>query len=175
MNTFVDITEIMKKILFFSFFILTFSQSIIAQNVTSNYTIALGLKSLPGGITIKEFIAPNKAIEGIFYFDRDVTRLTALYELHYDIPSPIEGLKWFIGPGIHVGGWTNRYKANNRNISGNKSFAVGLDGIIGVDYKIDALPFDISFDWQPSLNLNSNAYFNEGVTWGGVAIRYTIK
>jgi len=156
---------------------LLFSFLIIAkaQNVTSEYSIAIGLKSLPGGISFKQFISKNNALEGILYFDKDVTRVSALYEFYYDIPSSIEGLKWFIGPGIHAGNWTNRYKANNPNISGNKTLGIGLDAIIGIDYKIDALPFDISFDWQPSINLNSNAYFNEGVTWGGVAIRYTIK
>ena len=167
--------RIVKKTILFSLILFSFSIITNAQNVTSDYTAAIGLKSLPGGISYKQFIAKNNAVEGILYFDKDVTRVTALYEFHYDIPSSIEGLKWFIGPGFHGGSWTNRYKANNSNINGNKTFGIGLDAIIGIDYKIDALPFDISFDWQPSINLNSNAYFNEGITWGGVAIRYTIK
>jgi len=149
--------------------------AIKAQNVTNDYKTAIGLKSLPGGITFKQFISNNNAVEGIMYFDRDVTRFTALYELHYDIQSTIEGLKWFIGPGVHVGGWTTTFRANNPKKSGLSTMGVGIDGIIGIDYKIDALPFDISVDWQPSVNLTSYSYLSSGLTWGGVAFRYTIK
>lgn len=164
----------MKKISII-YFLLFFSILTKAQNVTNDYKTAIGLKSLPGGITLKQFVSKNNAVEGIMYFDRNVTRFTALYEMHYDIQSTIEGLRWFIGPGVHIGGWTPTFKANNPQKSGLSTMGVGVDAIIGIDYKIDALPFDISVDWQPSVNLTSYSYLSSGLTWGGVAFRYTIK
>ena len=164
-----------KNILILGLLLLGLKSIIKAQNVTTDYKTAIGLKSLPGGISIKQFINKNDALEGIVYFDRDVTRFTALYEFHYDIPSPIEGLKWFIGPGIHLGGWTPTYRLHNQYRRGNNTMGFGIDGVIGIDYKIDALPFDFSVDWQPSINLTSYSYLSEGLTWGGVAIRYTLR
>lgn len=171
----IQIKKMKKKILLIAFLLLTSAIIVNAQNVTNDYKTAIGFKSLPGGISYKHFISNNNAVEGIMYFDRDVTRFTALYEIHYDIQSTIEGLKWFIGPGVHLGGWTPTFKANNPKKSGLSTMGVGLDGIIGIDYKIDALPFDISVDWQPSFNLTSYSYLSSGITWGGVAFRYTIK
>lgn len=165
----------MRNKLLLSLLLLGISTLIKAQNVTSDYKTAIGFKSLPGGITLKQFISNNNALEGIMYFDRDVTRFTALYEFHYDIQSTIDVLRWFIGPGVHVGGWTTTFKANNPKKSGLNTMGLGIDGIIGLDYKIDALPFDISVDWQPSVNLTSYSYLSSGLTWGGVAFRYTIK
>ena len=164
----------MKKIIIVCVLIISIT-AITAQNVTPDYKTAIGFKSLPGGITYKQFINKNGAIEGLMYFDKNVTRCTALYEFHYDIENILEGLKWFIGPGVHVGRWTNSFKANNQKKSGLNTMGLGIDGIIGIDYKIDALPFDISVDWQPSVNLTSYSYISSGLTWGGVAFRYTIR
>ena len=163
-----------NKILLVGILLLSLNSLIKAQDVTNYYKTAIGLKSLPGGITLKQFINKNNALEGIMYFDKNVSRFTASYEFHYDIPSTIEGLKWFIGPGVHLGAWTSTYKSNNSTQSGLNTLGLGIDAIIGVDYKIDALPFDISVDWQPSINLTSYSY-SSGLTWGGVSFRYTIK
>jgi len=143
-----------------------------AQEVTSEYKTSFGIKSLPGGLSYKHFIKEDHALEGLFYFDRQNTRVTGLYEFHYPIYNVLEGLKWYIGGGAHISKWTNIYKSRNPTRTNNNQLGIGLDGVIGVDYKVDALPINISFDWQPSLNILGYTYY-EGLTWGGVAIRYT--
>ena len=158
----------MKKLLIVCLFAMFFTQITKAQNLTSTYQTAIGFKFYPTAISVKHFIDDNKAIEGLGYFYRDGFRVTGLYELHYDINS-VEGLKWYVGPGAHIGFWNDAWKKENLNR--NSSIAIGIDGVLGLDYKIKDVPLNISFDWQPSLNIVGYTYFEPG--WGGLAIRYT--
>ena len=47
---------------------------------------------------------------------------------------------------------------------------VGIDGVLGLDYKVKGAPLDVSLDWQPSFNFVGYNYFEGG--WGGLGIRY---
>jgi len=74
----------MKKI---STLLLIFSViaiSVNAQSMGRTYKTALGVKVWGGGagISFKNFVAPNNALEFIGYFDRYGTPLTGLYEIH---------------------------------------------------------------------------------------------
>jgi hypothetical protein len=137
-------------------------------NESSEYRTALGVKVYPGAITLKHFFQPNKAVEALGYISSDGFRLTGLYELHNDITS-IEGLKWYIGGGAHVGIWSDTWKTKYPTRNGG--LAIGVDGVIGLDYKIQGVPLNLSFDWQPSFNLIGYNYFEGG--WGGLGLRYT--
>ncbi len=158
----------MKKLLIVSMFTLAINTFTKAQNLSSNYETAIGLKLYPGALTIKHFIAENKAVEGLGYFYKDGFRVTGLYEMHYDIAG-IDGLKWYVGPGAHVGFWNDNWKTKYPDR--NSNIAIGIDGVLGLDYKIKDVPLNISFDWQPSLNIIGYTYFEAG--WGGLGIRYT--
>lgn len=140
----------------------------MAQSNGSTYTTALGAKFYPGGITLKHFSGENKALEAIGYFWRDGFRVTGLYEIHGDFKD-VEGLKWYIGPGVHIGAWNENWR--NRYPNRDGGVAIGIDGVLGLDYKFKGAPINMSIDWQPSFNLIGYTYF-EG-SWGGLAIRYT--
>ncbi len=154
----------MKKI-FLCIAIVIVSFTVQAQSKSANsssYTSALGIKIWDGGgVTFKHFFNENKAGELIGYFYRNGVRFTGLYEIHGDIEGA-EGLKWYLGPGAHIGFYGSGY--------GNGVFA-GLDGVIGLDYKFNALPLNLSLDWQPSFEFGSGRGFFAG--WGGLGIRYT--
>lgn len=137
-------------------------------NEGSDYKTAIGVKVYPGAITVKHFIANNRAVEGLGYISSDGFRLTGLYELHYDI-NPVAGLKWYVGGGGHVGIWSDTWRS--KYPSRNDGMAIGVDGVLGLDYKISGIPLNLSFDWQPSFNLIGYNYFEGG--WGGIGIRYT--
>jgi len=133
-----------------------------AQSMGSTYKTALGVKLLDGaGITVKHFINDRDALEGIGFFWNQGTRITGLYELHYDI-NGAPGLKWYIGPGAHIGLYNTKY--------GNGSFA-GIDGVLGLDYKINNAPLNLSLDWQPSFEFGTGRGFTG--SWGGLGVRYT--
>lgn len=133
-----------------------------AYNTSSSYTTALGVKFYPGAISIKHFIKPTAALEGLGYFWNRGARITGLYEFHGDI-NDVNGLKWYIGPGAHLGFYNNKY-------GGGTSF--GVDGVLGLDYKFTGAPINVSVDWQPSFEFNG-VYDGFASGWGGLGIRYT--
>ncbi len=147
----------------FAVVLLSFAQlQVSAQTKGSSYKTALGVKFYPGAITVKHFIQPNRALEGIGYFWERGTRITGLYEIHGDIKNA-RGLKWYIGPGAHIGFY------NNKHYGG--ATAIGIDGVLGLDYKFYEAPINLSLDWQPSFEFGDYDGFSGN--WGGLAIRYT--
>lgn len=141
-----------------------------AQNTGSSYQTAIGIKFYPGALTVKHFIKDNAALEGLGYFWNDGFRVTGLYEFHGDI-NGVAGLKWYAGPGAHIGGWSDHWKDDHPADDGG--LAIGIDGVLGLDYKFSGAPINLSLDWQPSFNFVGYNYFEGG--WGGIAIRYTLK
>ncbi|HVG40429.1 MAG TPA: hypothetical protein VM888_02365 [Chitinophagaceae bacterium] len=127
----------------------------------SSYRTALGVKVWDGaGITLKHFMSDRNAIEAIGYFYKHGFRLTGLYEIHGAIPAAA-GLKWYLGPGAHIGFYKAGYHDNDA--------VIGIDGVLGLDYKFSGVPINMSLDWQPAFE------FTEGFvgSWGGLGIRYT--
>lgn len=136
------------------------AQSKTAQGY--DYTTALGVKVWDGGgVSLKHFFNERNAGELIAYFWSQGIRFTGLYEIHGDITNAA-GLKWYIGPGAHVGFYSTKY--------GDGAF-IGVDGVLGLDYKFNAAPINISLDWQPSIEFGTGRGFWGG--WGGLGIRYT--
>lgn len=152
----------MKKV-FIITIVLAFisAQAVFAQSKGSSYKTALGVKFYPGAITLKHFVKSDAALEGIGYFWQRGARVTGLYEFHGNI-SGARGLKWYAGPGAHVGFYNDKYY--------NGGTSVGLDGVLGLDYKISGAPINFSLDWQPSFEFGD--YYGFG-NWGGFAIRFT--
>jgi hypothetical protein len=132
---------------------------------SSSYSTALGVKFYPAGITLKHFFNGNNAGEFIGYFWNRGFRLTGLYEIHGNI-SDVDGLKWYVGPGAHIG----FYDYYNRNYHIDGTY-FGIDGVLGLDYKFNGAPINISVDWQPSFEFGDYVGFTGN--WGGLGIRYT--
>lgn len=133
-----------------------------AQSMGRSYKTALGVKIWDGGgISLKHFLDGKNALEGIGYFWDNGVRITGLYEIHGDI-SGAPGLKWYIGPGAHIGFYNNKH--------GDGAFA-GIDGVLGLDYKINKAPINLSIDWQPSFEFGNDRGFVG--SWGGLGVRYT--
>ena len=151
----------MKRICFLALFI-CLGYTVSAQTINSySYKTALGVKVWDGaGISFKTFVNGNNAFEAIGFFWNKGFRLTGLYEIHGDI-SGAPGLKWYIGPGAHVGFY--------EDVDGSAS--IGIDGVLGLDYKINGAPINFSLDWQPSFEFGNNKGFVG--SWGGFAVRYT--
>ena len=135
-----------------------------AQSMGTSYKTALGVKVWDGaGISFKTFVTPQNAVEFIGYFWKQGTRVTGLYEIHGNIEGA-RGLRWYVGPGAHLGFYNKKYYADN-------SVVAGIDGVLGLDYKINKAPINISLDWQPSFEFADGRGFSG--SWGGLGIRYT--
>src|ERR1044072_5004984 len=148
--------------------LLTLAQGSQAQSMGSTYRTAVGAKFWPGGITIKHFIRDNRALEGIGYFWGHGFRFTGLYEVHGDI-NGAPGLKWYVGPGAHFGVYNEDWRHDDHHY-GDGDFSLGLDGVLGLDYKINGAPINLSLDIKPFLEILEHPYFD---VWGGLGIRFT--
>ncbi len=160
---------IMKKIITVVIALIVFNNhQASAQALGSSYKTALGVKFYPGSVTLKHFVKPDAALEGIGYFWNRGTRITGLYEFHFDI-SGAKGLKWYVGPGAHIGIYNTKYY-------GGATY-LGVDGVLGLDYKFNKAPINMSIDWQPSFEFGDDSkypnYNRFSGDWGGLAIRYT--
>jgi hypothetical protein len=159
----------MRKFILLSVVVILFTATKVSAqkgdyNTSSSYTTAVGVKFYPGAISVKHFVGDNKAVEGLAYFWNRGFRVTGLYEIHFDI-NDVAGLKWYIGPGAHVGFYGSKYGGGT---------SIGVDGVLGLDYKIQGAPINLSLDWQPSFEFANN--YGNGFTggWGGFGIRYTL-
>ena len=160
----------MKKIFLVALLVSSFVFTVNAQNNSSEYKTAIGVKFYPGAITVKSFISNNTALEGLASFFTYGFRFTGLYEIHGDI-NGVNGLKWYAGPGAHIGTWNDAWKKTYP--SRPTGLNIGVDGVLGLDYKLSGAPLNFSLDWQPSFNIVGYNYFEGG--WGGLAIRYTLN
>jgi hypothetical protein len=106
-------------------------------------------------------------LEGLASFWNYGFRFTGLYEIHGDI-NGAPGLKWYVGPGAHVGFWDNDWKW--RYPDREDGVSIGIDGVLGLDYKIKGAPINVSIDWQPYFDIVGYTHFG---SWGGLGIRYT--
>ena len=158
----------MRKFILFVFSLFMVGMIAAQSGSGSKYQSALGVKIYPAAISYKHFLKDTKAIEGLGYLSSDGFRLTGLYELHFPMETA-EGLQWYVGAGAHVGAWSSEWK--DKHPGENESVAIGVDGVLGLDYKIKSVPLNLSLDWQPSFNFIGYNYFEGG--WGGLAIRYT--
>ncbi len=132
-----------------------------------NYDRAIGIK-IPVGfaVTYKQFLQDDQNIEGVVTFRDHSFVATGLYEFNWIIPG-IDGLCWFAGAGAHIG-----FRDKNYSKSSNNSKAgLGIDGVIGLDYKVAGLPLNISLDWQPAVDLIGSS--GNGAAYGGIGVRYT--
>jgi hypothetical protein len=142
-------------------FATVFSISVTAQQKKEPkpvYKTAIGFKFYPSAITLKTMTGKKSAFELLGYF-RDGFRLTGLYEFHGAINTD-GNLKWYIGFGGHLG--------LGRQDAGNDA-KLGVDGVIGLDYKFLNLPLNLSLDWQPALGIGDNSAFTN---WGGLGVRF---
>ena len=150
--------------LFLCFLFVSFSSIAFSQ---APYNRAIGVK-LPGGfsVTYKKFIAETRNLEFQATGWNKGFRVSGLYEFNFYSFPKIPTLAWFVGPGVHAGFWKDQYKTSY----GSKA-DIGIDGIIGLDYKIPDLPLNFSVDWQPAVTLIGNASFAPAT--GGIAARFT--
>lgn len=155
-----------KTLLLITLLATVLSTRAFAQAEGQSYSTAIGVKFWPGAISIKHFIEDDKALEGLASFWPGGFRFTGFYEIHGDVGG-VDGLKWYVGPGAHFG-FYNGY-AYNGYYYGSGAFSLGVDGILGLEYKFDGAPIAVSVDINPFLELD-HPYLG---IWGGLGIKYT--
>lgn len=138
-------------------------ESVPLTKSTTNayYKNAIGLRAgETSGLTYKHRTQKGDAVEIILGTFPYAFSLTGLYEKY--MPTGLNGLQWYFGGGGHVTSQLiNTYGYYVYNEKGRYYYyrtysygpAVGIDGIIGIEYKIPRAPFAFSFDLKPNLEV----------------------
>jgi len=154
----------MKKLGFTVLLAMFLSISVSAQD----YNTGIGVRGgFANGLTIKHFIGSKVAIEGIIATRWRGLELTGLVEFH-NVAFNTERLKWYYGFGGHVGMWNGRYTKWGH--PDNSYTVVGIDGILGLEYSFNEIPFNIGIDWKPAFNfVGYSGFWADG---GAISFRY---
>src|ERR1700743_757411 len=118
--------------------VLFFTIRSFAQAESQTYTNAVGIKFWPGAVSFKHFLDDNSALEGIASFWDNGFRVTGLYELHGEVSSDAPGLRWYVGPGVHIGAYNGTYL--HGHYYDNGEISIGVDGVVGLEYKFAGAP-----------------------------------
>lgn len=157
--------------------ILSFGKRTFAQDHTpvpatgSDYQLAAGLKFGPFeiGPSIKYFFQKDAALEGVLGFRKNGIVFTGLYEQHMTAFN-VTGLKFFYGGGAHFGGMDignhdDRYYAT-------RTVKFGIDGLLGLEYKLPDTPVAISLDVDPRIEFVTGSAFDIAP---GLGVKYTFR
>jgi hypothetical protein len=118
------------------------------------------------GASYKQFVTAGSAFETIASLDiigKNDRKLTmaAYGEYHYNLG--VDGLSLFGGPGVSFGFYVaGDYK---------DGAILSIDLIGGIEYKLPDQPFIIAFDWNPQLQMVTNAGIKPANF--GISLRYT--
>lgn len=155
----------MKRIIAVALFVLFFSQLSSAQD----YNTGIGLRGgFFSGITFKQFLSTHNAVEIVAAVHHRGPFLAGMYQMHtnaFDVP----GLKWYYGPGAHLGFYQGRYQREWFDDPDRNYFVLGLNGVVGLEYKIDEIPISLGLDITPALNIAEHFGFWLGA---GITVRY---
>jgi hypothetical protein len=121
------------------------------------------------GITVKHFFASDRALEGLLTSRWGGFIITGLYEYQKSFQSA-PGLAWEIGGGAHFGTWNDSYDYYGHHY--NSGVAIGIDFILGLEYKFPSAPFVIGLDYKPAMNIVNTGWWSDGV---GLSLKFTFR
>ena len=124
------------------------------------YKMAVGVRlssaqaTVNNSISFRYFLNESRALEAMASFDPGAIGL--LYEVYKPLGNA-PGFQWFFGGGAYAA-----FKGND---------VLGVQGVVGLDYKFQQIPLNLSLDWKPELNLVDNVNFEAASV--GLAVRFT--
>ena len=83
-------------------------------------------------------------------------------------PLTPAGLTYFYGGGAYIA-FIKKVNINTSKSTTDPNF--GAQGVIGLDYKFNNIPLNISLDWKPELNIVSDINFEPAAI--GFTARFT--
>ncbi|PVY39958.1 hypothetical protein [Pontibacter virosus] len=145
----------MKKILITILLVAGAATASQAQKYRTAAGIRLGGDQF--GATVQQRIAEKSTLEGLALVGSREYSGTLLYQRHW--PMLGKRFNYYLGGGGHIG-----------NLKDHGVFT-GLDAIVGVEYKVNGLPFLLSADVKPALHFNHEDWVKLAT---GISIRYVI-
>lgn len=150
----------MKKLVIL--FVATIFSVSIASAQDYNWAIGARLGGQTSGLSFKYNLNAANSIEGVLAIPYDGGfNLLGLYERNVPVIAP--GFNFYYGGGAHLGAWDRR---------GSNDFVFGIDGVVGLEYKIKSIPLAFSLDYKPALNIIGHSGFYWGDFGFGIKIAF---
>jgi len=146
--------------------------TVAGQSLSGEYRTAVGLRAgETSGLSLKFNTKSPASYEFVLGIWDNWISLTGLYEKRAEAFN-VNGMKWYYGAGGHLAFETNNYYEGGRYYTRSNDFALGVDGIVGLEYKIPQIPFAVSVDIKPLLEIyrNGNFYLSADP---GVGVKFT--
>lgn len=162
-NRFTRLSLSVVLFLMLSLRVYTQTENTTPEVTAPGYTTALGIRAgYTSGLTIKRFTSATHAFEGIFSLGRNKVGITLMYEKHVQSPS-VAGFRWYYGAGAHFSHYTRSEYYRTERPSYRyyyyrvrpEGYGIGIDGILGLEYKIAPIPFAISLDLKPYVEMHT--------------------
>lgn len=168
---------ILKVVCLFMLFIISYGHS-KAQQYDRSAGIRLGGSS---GLTFKKFIVDEQSIEAIISNRRSGIQLTILHLIHQPMHVSFnENFYFYYGVGGHVG--SEEYSGIDKELSNadptefnyiEKNYlTMGIDGMIGIEYRMLSVPITLSLDLKPYLNYIDMRKIKADFWDASIAIKY---
>ncbi len=153
--------------------------SVFAQEY--NRSAGVRLASETSAITYKKFLSEDRAVELLLSGRNKGLQLTVLTQKYIPMRvGTLDNFFFYAGMGGHCG-----YEANNEiekagigpnpinyNYIEENYFTIGVDGIVGIEYRILSIPLSINVDLKPYLTYVGFARL-EGDFWdGSIGVKY---
>jgi len=155
----------MKKIIIVTLLLV----SAISLNA-QNYKWAIGLRGgvCSSGITFKINFNPKGGLDAAlnygYWQGEQAVSLSANYE--WSTPVIAKGFSVFYGCGAFAGNKSWKEVDKEGTETKYKTYGIGAQGIVGLEYKIPNFPLAIDLHYQPTLSVLSSFKFY----WANVAI-----
>lgn len=140
------------------------------SSFSQEYSKAIGFRGggWPG-ISYKKFLTPDEAVEGIVSFNNNGIQFFGLREYHKPVFLEYsENLYFYYGHGAHLGYTTNDYQDKLLNsvsrVLHSFSPLVGIDGILGIEYRSPKYPIILAIDYKPFVEFSFSRLIRM-VTW----------
>jgi hypothetical protein len=140
---------------------------LIASSAQAQYNFAVGLRSGgTSGLTLKKNYG-STALEGIVGFWHDGFSATLLWERNENAFGE-PGFNWYYGLGGHLAVYGDEFDGhkgpswyNHPHDYDDSALGLGIDGIVGLEYKIPKAPIAISIDLKPYIEIvDGGAFFS---------------
>ena len=127
-----------------------------------DYNWAIGVRGgvTATGLSVKYNFDPANSIEALVDFVQGVN-VYALYERN--MPVITSGFHFYYGGGVNLGGWEKH---------GDTKFTAGINGIVGLEYKIASIPLAFSVDYKPCLNFAGHTGFHAADFGLGIKVAF---
>ena len=127
--------------------------------------------------TYRQYLEEDQGIEGMLFFGRRGITLTVLREHFQPALGHISGNLYFqYGYGAHLGfRYLDHYQIINRTyqLDGYKlTPLLGIDGLIGLEYRFPEFPFLVSLDIKPYFEYSTIQIFSIYLQSVGFSIKY---